>query len=857
MLLFIPAALLLLAFLSRRSLANISKKRLIATGVLRGIAVSLLMLALAGPAVPMTSDRLNLMFVIDRSLSVDTESDRLIVRYISETQKLLRGDDRIGLLTFDSTVMLRYPLGANSERDLTTGFSGVTRREGTALASAIDLAANIMPSDGANRLVVFSDFNETMGSVEASIGRLKELGIEVYTIPIYSDRNEILVKRLDAPEYVSKLETYAVSAIIESQIETPALIRLYRDGTIIDEEQVVLPPGLSRYDYYDVGLEDGLVSYKVEVMSEGDRLRENNTGESFTLVRKDLSVLFVHSGSVGRDDYVARMLAEAGFSVDRVSHYNLPDSPFDLAEYDVVFINDVSAYELGLDFMKAIRTYVEDLGGGLIVTGGSQSFGMGAYKNTFLEEVLPVTSDVRRQELSRRIALAIVLDRSGSMGTGLGRSKLDIAKEAAIEAMGLLHPEDEFGLLAFDRNSSWAVPLDRLGDRQPKEELIRAIQASGGTDLPSAALRALEAIKYSQRDVRHVIVLSDGQTMGTIDDIIAKAIEYGVTVSTVAVGRDANTALLSELAYQTGGAYYFTDDPFDIPSIVLKDTMSVARSSVVEESFRPVPVVASPIIDTIDWTTAPELDGYIATTAKPFADFLLGGKYLGDPLLATARFGSGKSAAFTSDIGGLWSKNWASWDGAAVFWRQLVRWARTSLTDFPYEVVTNTSGDRLTVVVDAIDERGGFVNGLQLRSIVLSPDGSRQQSELAQTAPGRYEAAFTLQQSGGHILQTQLIERGVPVSGQTSFLSRAYDAEFSESRTNVNLAAVLADRTGGKIYADVNDVTRRGVFDTSLLREMWRVPVLLSLLVFLIELGIRYVVLSGSERTRLTPRRGL
>jgi uncharacterized membrane protein len=851
MLLLIPAALILLVFLSRRSLANISKKRLIATMVLRGITVSMLILALAGPAVPETSDRLNLLLLVDRSLSVDTENDRLIIRYISETQKLLRADDRIGLITFDSTVMLRHRLEPIAGRDLTTAFSAVSRREGTALASAISLAANIMPSDGANRLVVFSDFNETIGSAEASIGRLNELGIEVHTIPLYSDRNEVLVKRLDAPEYASKLETYAVSAIIESQAETSALIRLYRDGVIIDEEEVVLPPGLSRYDYYDVGLEEGLVSYKVEVMSDGDRVRENNTGESFTLVRKDLSVLFVHSGSAGRDDYVARMLSEAGFSVDRVSHYNLPDSPFGLAEYDVVIVNDVSAYELGLDFMRSIRIYVEDLGGGLIVVGGSQSFGMGAYKNTFLEEVLPVTSDVRRQELSRRIALAIVLDRSGSMGTGMGRSKLDIAKEAAIEAMGLLHPEDEFGLLAFDRNSSWAVPLDRLGECQPKEDLIRAIQASGGTDLPSAALRALEAIKHSARDTKHIIVLSDGQTTGTIGEIISKSTDYGVTVSTVAVGADANTALLSELADQTGGAYYFTDDPFDIPSIVLKDTMSIARSSVVEESFRPVPVVGSPIIDTVNWTAAPELDGYVATTAKPFADFLLGGKYLGDPLLATARFGSGKSAAFTSDIGGLWSKNWASWDGAAVFWRQLVRWARSSLTDFPYEVVTHTSGDRLTVVVDAIDERGGFVNGLRLRSIVLSPDGSHQQAELVQTGPGRYETTFTLQQSGGHVLQTQLIEFGVPVSGQTSFFSRAYDAEFAEPRTNINLAAVLADRTGGKIYADVHDVTRRGVFDTSLLREMWRVPVLLSLLVFLVELGIRYVVLPGNRRARL------
>lgn len=100
--------------------------------------------------------------------------------------------------------------------------------------------------------------------------------------------------------------------------------------------------------------------------------------------------------------------------------------------------------------------------------------------NTLLEDVLPVTSDVRRQELSRRIALIIVLDRSGSMGSGAGVSKLEIAKEAAIEAMQMLHPEDDFGLLAFDTDYSWVVPFGKLGQSEGKERLIRSLQASGG-----------------------------------------------------------------------------------------------------------------------------------------------------------------------------------------------------------------------------------------------------------------------------------------------------------------------------------------------------------------------------------------
>lgn len=846
-LLLIPLILPLLVLSCRRSYANTGKQRLIATLMLRAVAVSLVVLTLAEPAVPMTTDRVNLLFVVDRSMSIDSDNDRLISKYIAEAQKRLRPCDRVGLITFDRNVSIRHALDFPAGRDVSTGVVGVADSEGTALAAAVSLSMSLMPPDGANRVVVFSDFNETYGAVEELVGRLVEQGIEVYAVPLYSDNNEVLVRELRVPESVSKMETYLVSTIVESQGETRALIRLSRDGVIVSEREVDLLPGLNRYDYYDVGHEEGLVSYRVEVFADDDRLRQNNTAESFALVKKGPSVMLVYSGTAGRDDYVTPVLTEAGFVVDKVPHHELPDSAFALAQYDVVFINDVSAYELGFDFMRAVRTYVQDLGGGLIVAGGPHSFGMGAYRNSLLEDVLPVTSDVRRQELSRRIALIIVLDRSGSMGQGVGRPKLDIAKEAAIEAMNMLHPDDEFGLIAFDADYSWVVPFGRLGETESNALIIRSVQAGGGTNLPKATMGALEAMKTSARDIRHIIVLSDGQTTGSIDNLVSTAIDLGVTVSTVAVGSGANTRLLSEIAYKTGGAYYVADSPFEIPAIVLKDTVSVARSSVVEEPFNAVPVGSSPIIDTVDWSNAPPLGGYVATTAKPFADFLLGGKYLGDPLLATARFGSGKSAAFTSDIGGIWSSEWASWEGASVLWRQLIRWVRSSLTDFPYDVMTQVSGDRLKVIVDAIDENGRFVNGLSLRSLLLTPDGEIREASLGQTAPGRYEATFALDQRGSHVLQTQLLELGVPVRGHTAFFSRTYDDEFASLTPNESLAAMLSEATGGRIYADVNDVTRRGVYESSQLKDIWHIPILMALILFVLELGLRYIVINRSR----------
>src|SRR6185295_19945899 len=133
----------------------------------------------------------------------------------------------------------------------------------------------------------------------------------------------------------------------------------------------------------------------------------------------------------------------------------------DLQNYELLALSNVPATALTQRQMEVARTYVQDLGGGLIMLGGDQSFGLGGYYKTTLEEILPVRSDFEKEKEKPSLAMMLVIDKSGSMGG----EKIEMAKEAARAAAELLGPRDQVGVLAFDGAPSWICPLHPASDK--------------------------------------------------------------------------------------------------------------------------------------------------------------------------------------------------------------------------------------------------------------------------------------------------------------------------------------------------------------------------------------------------------
>ena len=179
--------------------------------------------------------------------------------------------------------------------------------------------------------------------------------------------------------------------------------------------------------------------------------------------------------------------------------------------------------------------------------------------------------------------------------------------------------------------------------------------------------------------LKHVIFLSDGQmTRGDFQGLLRRMSKDKITVSTVAIGKDADVQLMVDVAKWGRGRFYYTEDSQTIPRIFTLETQLASKASLIEQPFKPQLTAPShEAMQEIDWKAVPPLGGYVATSLKPTAELVLM-SHQEDPVLATWRFGLGRAAAFTSDAKAKWGVLWLRWRDFNKFWAQLTRWTLRS-----------------------------------------------------------------------------------------------------------------------------------------------------------------------------------
>src|SRR5262249_13950044 len=131
---------------------------------------------------------------------------------------------------------------------------------------------------------------------------------------------------------------------------------------------------------------------------------------------------------------------------------------------------------------KAQEALVEfaQKGGGVLVTGGAFGFAP-EYEGTPLARMLPVEIENQGQMEDPKVAMAIMLDRSGSLGARVGpHSKIQLAVEAALAAASTLRPDDILALGSVDTKTTWNPPLGPITGLAARRESIRSIDAGGG-----------------------------------------------------------------------------------------------------------------------------------------------------------------------------------------------------------------------------------------------------------------------------------------------------------------------------------------------------------------------------------------
>ena len=178
---------------------------------------------------------------------------------------------------------------------------------------------------------------------------------------------------------------------------------------------------------------------------------------------------------------------------------------------------------------------------------------------------------------SRRtpLNLAVVLDKSGSMAG----AKLEKTKQAAIQLVDRLAPNDIFSLIVFSDQARVLVSAQKVEDKNALKEKIESIRADGSTALYSGVKLGADQIEeyLSSKRINRVILLSDGlanigpSSPRDLRRLGGQLSERGISVTTIGVGDDYNEDLMAALAEASDANYYYVKDTEKLPEIFAKE----------------------------------------------------------------------------------------------------------------------------------------------------------------------------------------------------------------------------------------------------------------------------------------------
>lgn len=818
----VAAVLMALAveyLLSRRAI-GVPRRQWRAGLVLRVVLVMLLLGALAGVALPRTGRDVATMFVVDGSDSLGSAGRDQAVRWVRRALASQPSGARAGVAVFGGDAKLELivqPETTLLEPSVTVDTSR------TNLAAALRLAAAVLPTDARRRVVVVSDGRLTDGDAATEARRLRQSGVRVDVHTVASPRaGDVALSRLDAPSRARRGESIAVVAHVEATEPGPARLTLHRDGVVVGERVVDLVPGDNRVTFNLPAGEPGLSRLRAEVAAAGDPKHENNRAYAAVEVEGPARVL-VAEGAPGNGAALAAALGSGGIQVDTVAGAALPAVDH-LAGYAATVLVDVDARTLSDGQVRGLAAATRDLGRGLVTIGGDRSYALGGYRDSELEGLLPVVSEILDPKRRDSVAQVLAIDTSGSMGAchcaegganglatggnraGGGINKTDISRAGAARAIEALSANDQVGVLAFNTEQKFVIPLQKVPAQDVVTKGLRGLQPKGGTALPAALERAAEDLRGAKAKLKHIILFTDGFTspeaLAGLEGQAARLAAEGITVSVLATGEGA-TAELERVAAAGKGRFYPGRDLNQIPQILQQEAVIASRNFVNEGEYFPQVTGTAPAARAL--ASSPPLFGYVATSAKPAARTQLRIGEDDDPLLATWRVGLGKVASWTSDASARWSQAWVPWEGYAGFWAAVVKDTFADGGSSGGGVRARVQGDRLEVVVEGEAPwppeatATARVTDPDLRSheVVLErTSGTTFAGEMAAARPGTYAVGASVAAPGA--AGSDPPGAGGTLFAGTVLVSQSYAPEYRPGAADPDTMGRISRLSGGR-----------------------------------------------------------
>lgn len=817
-----------------RTTFNPRQRRLQAAA--RSLLLVALALAIARPVLSTSSPRHSIVYAVDISHSISTKAIEDAARKIDDLNRAASPDHwRIVAFGRGAAVVADTAALRALARIEDTGAAPANSidRAGSDLEGALGAARAQLLPDSTPRIVLFTDARPTTGDIRAALVRMAGAHLPVSVEPMgVRSLGDTWVDAIDTPERMAAGATIPVVATVGAQRAAAVTVELKADGVAFARREVNVSAGFTPVALEGRVDKPGAHVFQATVTAARDPLAVNNTLERTAWADPPGRVLYVE-GAASSARYLSGALKDAGFDVTLRPPAALPVTAAAFDPWDVVILSDVARTAMPPASIPAIADWVERFGGGLLIAGGESVFGDAGYQKTPIERIAPVTFE-RREE--PEVALVLVLDRSWSMA---GPS-IELCKAAAQAAVDVMTDKQAVGVITFNDQYEWNVPLDTVGqNRASIREKIAAITPSGPTRIYPAIEQAYLALRSAKARAKHVVVLSDGRSLpDDHETLIHKMSAAHMTVSSIAVGPAADRELLHNIAVWGKGRDYAVQNAKELPEVFVKEAKNAMTPAFDEKDIAPV-VKAPAFLGTVDVARAPHLKGATATVIKDAALEVLSTNE-GDPLLAFWPVGLGRSAVFTSDVKDRWAASWIRWRGYGPFFaavvhgveRQRPRALALDATSGPI-----SGGKRpVTIALEARDPAGAYRN--LLRPVVQVSAGETSANvPLRQVAPGRYEGVVLADGSRGVTITAS------DVGGATVSRVLVADpaAEYRFRPPDEALLRSVASVTGGVWMPDASALAAAPSDRHSERRPLWPWLTGIALALWFVDLLLRRI----------------
>lgn len=786
--------------------------------ILRSASILFLFAALVSPYLVLYNEEEQILFLADRSASTSGTSEEMDA-FIEQSLSSKKADQAVGLYSFAGDFRTDATLTKAQVR--VPEVESLEEASETDIEKALSLANAIGSPESATRVVLLSDGLQTRGDALSYLQKFTDSRVQIDVAKLnHQVFPDAALTKLDVPRTAYAGQQQLMTIEVNASDRTTGTLYLYQDDRPLGEEGIELIPGKNQFTYPLPAVNTGLVKYEAKLVVENDHFLENNRMFAAVTVQGQPSVLVVET-----EDYpsvIPGLLDQNTLNVTTLQAKDLPSTISGYLPYQAIIFDNVPGTLVGEEKMAMIEQTVKNFGTGFMMTGGPNSFGLGGYFKTPIETLLPVEMEVKGKEELPSLGLVIAMDRSGSMSG----SKLVLAREAAARSVDLLREKDTFGFTAFDDSIWEVVPVEPLNDKEDVTSKILSVPAAGGTNIFPSVAKAYEDLADLSLQRKHVILLTDGQSSMPAGylDIIEEAKNNNTTLSTVGIGTDADESLLEEMAEAGGGRYYGVSDESTVPAILSRETITMTRTYIEDDPFY------MKLGNVLEWNElfavgVPQMNAYIATTAKPTADVAaISPKE--DPIIAEWKYGLGRTVAFTSDSSGKWSGELAAWEAYPEFWNTAMRRILPSYSSAPYVLtqgaggeftITDTSGEAAFLEVTAVTEAGEEIEVIE-----------------DQTAPGK--VSISLNSTPGLVYlsvtddQNRLFETGVTIP---------YSEEYRPKAPNEDLLAAITKETGGRVLENPNEAFRSLPYRGEERKSITTWLLLGSLLLFFADITLR------------------